>query len=666
MKAGRNDPCSCGSGRKYKKCCGLKAAASGNKSGAPATPDVSLLLRSAMQHHQLGDLHKAGTMYHQLLLDDPDNADVLHLQGILSAQLGKHDAAIEYLRKAISRKENDPRFHYNLGKVYAERGDPNAAISCYLRATMLDPKFPDAHVNLGRLFKETGLIDRAILSSRQALALLPVDPEAHYNLGTALMANEALAEAITCFRRALELKPDFAKAHDNLGNALKEQGRLSEAVACYRRALVFKPDFAESHSNLLLTLNYEPAASWEIIAQEHRRFGEFYKAGNQPDFAAHRGDPNRPVRVGYVSADFRDHSCAFFIEPLLAAHSRSLVETFCYSDVKSPDATTLRIQHIAHHWRNTFGLKDEDVAKMIRADEIDILVDLSGHTAENRLRVFAQRAAPVQVTWLGYPNTTGLDTMDYRLTDRLTDPEGVTDDLHTEHLARLPVSFLCYQPPLDAPQVNTPPFQKSGHVTFGCFNNTSKITPAVVALWSLILQAVPGSRLILKSKQLKDVATCQRYLGLFAVNGIASDRLDLIGPMSLKQDHLAAYGNVDIALDPFPYNGTTTTCEALWMGVPVIVLAGEVHAGRVGLSLLHTVQLDELVAESASAYRDKAIELAGNPSRIAELRQTLRERVIRSPLCDRSRFASNVEAFYREAWQRWCLGADGRLCAGPR
>ena len=356
------------------------------------------------------------------------------------------------------------------------------------------------------------------------------------------------------------------------------------------------------------------------------------------------------------SPDFCTHSVAFFIDPILAHHDRRHIEVTCYADVAVPDTTTTRLRTLADSWRNTCRLTDAQVAEMVRADGIDILVDLAGHTADNRLLVFARKPAPVQVTYLGYPNTTGLQTVDYRLTDAWADAEELPNG-YTEELVRLPHGFLRYAPPKEAPPVGRLPARETDYVTFGSFNNLPKVNPGVVARWSEILLAVPNSRLLLKTKSFNDEATQERYFGLFAQNGVGREHLDFIGHTPSSREHLALYNQVDIGLDPFPYNGTTTTCEALWMGVPVITLAGEVHAGRVGVSLLSSVGLTELIADTADQYISLAVELAGNVNRLSSLRANLRGRVAASPLCDGQTFTHALEAAYRSMWRRWCKHA---------
>jgi predicted O-linked N-acetylglucosamine transferase (SPINDLY family) len=372
---------------------------------------------------------------------------------------------------------------------------------------------------------------------------------------------------------------------------------------------------------------------------------------------AHDRDPERRLRIGYVSPNFRRHSVSYFLSPLIAGHDHRLFEVFCYAQVANPDNVTKRFRRLADGWCSTVGMTTSAIADRIRNDGIDILVDLAGHTANNRLLVFAERPAPVQVTWLGYPNTTGLSAMDYRLTDAVADPEGPGDNLHTETLIRLPAGFLCFTPAPETPPVTDPPVLANGHVTFGSFNNPSKVTASVVASWARILEAVPGSRLLLKNRSLADDGTRQRYSALFAERGISEERLIFHAWIASMSGHLGAYGRIDIGLDPFPYNGTTTTCEALWMGVPVITLQGDRHASRVGASILKTVGQGEMIADSVDDYVDAAVKLAENTDALTSLRRDLRPAMAASPLWDAAGFTRDVESAYRDMWRRWCHGA---------
>ncbi len=387
-----------------------------------------------------------------------------------------------------------------------------------------------------------------------ALALKPDFAKAHSNLGNGLRDQGKLEEAVVAYHAALALKPDFAEAHSNLGNALRNQDKLEEAVAVYRRALELKPDFAKAHSNLIFTMNYDARYTPEEIFAESRDWDARHAASRAERIRPLHNPPNpeRRLRVGYVSPDFRAHSVSYFVEPLLTDHDRDAVEVFCYAEVRRPDEITVRFQALADGWRSTIGLTNAEVAERIREDRIDILVDLAGHTANNRLPVFARRPAPVQVNWCGYPNTTGMTAIDYRLTDARADPQGTADALHSETLVRLPDCFLCYAPPPDAPEAAPPPGAGNGHITFGSFNNVTKMRPGTIAAWAQILERVPGAQLMIKSKPLSDEETRRHYLELFAAEGIGAERLDLVSWVPSRSGHLGAYGQIDIALDNLP------------------------------------------------------------------------------------------------------------------
>jgi predicted O-linked N-acetylglucosamine transferase (SPINDLY family) len=513
------------------------------------------------------------------------------------------------------------------------------------------------HNNLGNAYRESGDHVKAEASYRKAIAIEPGYAMAHNNLGNLLLENKRTNEAITSLGKATSLHPGYAIAHYNLGNALKFQGSLEEALASYRKALSLDPRNSSAHSILLFLMHYFAQYSGKDIYLESLRWARQHADILLParQVYANSRDLGRKLRIGYMSPDFRTHSVAYFIEPVIQAHNRNNVAVYCYANVKKPDPTTQRLQEEADYWRNIFGLSDAAVADRIRNDAIDILVDLAGHTPKNRLLVFARRPAPVQVTWLGYPNTTGMAAMDYRLTDAIADPAGAADTLHSEELTRLEHGFLCYQPDASAPEVAPAPFLKHGYVTFGSFNNIAKVTPEVIKLWAEILQRTPRSRLLIKSKPLADPDNRKRFQRLFVERGIAADRLELHGWLPTKEGHLELYKRIDIGLDPFPYNGTTTTCEALWMGVPVVTLLGERHSGRVGASIMHWAGLDELVAESPEKYQDLAVSMAKDYGGMQNLRKGLRKQVRQSRLMDRQNFTDILEATYRNIWAKWCV-----------
>ncbi len=579
-------------------------------------------LREAVSYHQGGRLAEAKRSYLEILSRERNNAVALHLLGVIRCQEGDAGQAIELIGKAIALK----------------------------------PDYAEAHSNLGNALNDQGRLEEAVVVYRRALELKPDLAEAHSNLGNALKDQGKADEAVAAYRKALELKPDYAEAHSNLGNALKDQGKVDEAVAAYRKALELKPDYADAHCNLLFCMNYDRQTSQQEILAESRRWDDVHAAPCAVDEGSHPNNPDteRRLRVGYVSPDFREHSVSYFLDPLIAGHDRRSFEVFCYSQVIKPDAKTERFRDLADVWRSTVGIADATVAERIQEDGIDILVDLAGHTGENRLLVFAARPAPVQVSWLGYPNTTGLSAMDYRLTDALADPEGDADALHSEILVRLPNGFLCFAPAADAPEIGGTPALANGHVTFGSFNNLAKVTPDVVETWARVLQRMPKSRLVIKSRPLADEETRKRYREMFGAHGITAGRVELIPRIASKSGHLGAYNRIDIGLDPFPYNGTTTTCEALWMGVPVITLRGDRHSGRVGTSILTRANLADLVAETKAVYVEKAVALANDLERLSALRGDLRSRLRMSPLCDAEAFTRDVEAAYREMWRRVC------------
>jgi predicted O-linked N-acetylglucosamine transferase (SPINDLY family) len=517
---------------------------------------------------------------------------------------------------------------------------------------------------MGSVFKEMGRPAQAAACFEQVLKLNPDSAAGHAGLAAALQAQGQLQEAAEHYKQVLRSNPDdvhtrhmFAEAHNNLGGTfLNILGKLDESLSRYREAIRLQPDSAAMHSNLLLALNYDPRAEPQAVFAEHREFARRYAQPLAASILPHANErsPDRRLKIGYVSGDFRNHSVAHFIEPVLAQHDRGSYDVFCYFNHPLADAVTQRLQSYGGPWRTIAGKPDEQVAQQIRDDGIDILVDLSGHTGDNRLLVFARQPAPVQVTWLGYPNTTGLPTMDYRLTDGFADPPGLTEPLHTEQLVRLPETFSCFRAPEGCPEVSELPLLKKGYPTFGSFNNPAKITPEVMKVWAKILQTVPASKLMLKLLGTNNIALRQAVYDQFAALDIGRGQLELIDAVGPQGDHLQRYHAIDIALDPFPYNGTTTNCDALWMGVPVVTLAGRTHVSRVGTSQLSNLGLTELIAHTPEDYVRIAVQLAGDTERLKTLRAGLRERMVASPLMDATRFTRHLEAAYRQMWRRWC------------
>jgi predicted O-linked N-acetylglucosamine transferase (SPINDLY family) len=657
----------------------------------PAHPDALHLL--GVIAHQAGQHTTAVSYISQAIAHNPGAAEYHNNIGEAYRAQGKLEEAIVAYRQALARRPNYPKVYGNLGNAYRAQGKLEEAIVAYRQALALQPDFAEAYNNLGATLATQGRLTDATAAYRQALAIRPDFPEAENNLGIALGGQGKLDEAIGCFQRALALKPEYSAAYYNLGNALREagalekaaaayrkalalqsdypeagnnlgnvlkdQGRLDEAIACFRQALVLSPDFSDAGTNLLLCLNYHPQYDPETVFKQHTLWHEAHAKRFAPKRLPHLNsrDPERPLRIGYVSADFKRHPVGYLAEPVLAAHSKSEFRVSCYSTGTTVDNVTARIQARADAWRAICGVSDDDLARLIRADGIDILVDLSGHTAGNRLLVFARKPAPVQITWIGYVNTTGLQAMDYLITDRFISPPDVPQ-LFTERPIRLPGCFVCFRPPEDAPPVAPCPLLSRGYPTFGCFNNISKVNKEVVGVWSEILHRVPQGRLVLKSKALSDPGTREYYRGLFLERKLEPDRVDLLGS-SPYAEYLASYGQIDVALDPFPFSGCMTTCEALWMGVPVVTLGGATFASRMGVSLLSNSEMADCIAASPQEYVELATRLGQDFDQLSRLRAALRERVRASALCDATALARGLEQAYRTVWRQWCEQPDG-------
>lgn len=583
--------------------------------------DIKKKTKLALEYIEAGNLQQAEHIFRNILKVQPNNVSALHFIGVINYQLKNYDSAIKYIRKALQ----------------------------------LAPGYVDAYNNLGIVLQEMGQLDLSIASYQMATELNPNFLRAYYNLGNAFKENWQIDEAIINYQKALQIDPNFVEVYNKLANALQDQGKLEEAEQCYRHALRIKPLFTY-YDNLLMMLNYSSGRESGAVFSEHLKFAKQFEAPLASAIVPHKNDCSsaRRLRIGYVSYDFRRHSVNFFIEPVLASHNHDQFEVFCYSDVLIPDNATERLQRYSDQWQDIKGMPDEKVAEIIRKDGIDILVDLAGHTANNRLLLFARKPAPVQVSWIGYPNTTGLSTIDYRIVDGYTDPPGLTEPFCSEELIRMPDSFLCYLPDKDSPVVSGLPALESGYITFGSFNYFPKVSQETAAVWIEILKALPDSRLIMKTRNFADSGTYRYAMEMFVRQGIAAERIELLSMKTSFEEHLDMYNRIDIALDTFPYNGTTTTCEALWMGVPVITFSGNVHASRVGKSLLTNIGHPELVAGTFKEYVSIAVNLAADLKRLQSLREGLRDSMVHSPLTDAKRFIVNLENCYRSMWERWC------------
>ena len=540
-----------------------------------------------------------------------------------------------------------------LATVLQLQGQVEPALLSMQEAARCLPDDAEVHNNLGFILKDQGRLGEAQAHLRRAVGLEPAYAEAHNNLGIVLQEQGRLAEAQHHLRCALALKPDYAKAHNNLGLALQNLTRLAEAETAYRRALLLQPGFADAHSNLLFCLSQMEGIDAAALFAEHRAFGERFETPLRALWSAHANgrDPQRRLQVGFVSGDLRDHPVAAFIEPVLAhlAHSERL-SLHAYANHRAHDPVTQRLRGHVAHWHVVLGMDDDALARQIRADGIDILIDLSGHTAYNRLLLFARKPAPVQVSWIGYPGTTGLQAMDYYLTDRFLLPPGQFDHQFTEKLVHLPVGAP-FLPSSDGPPVNSLPALANGYVTFASFNRPSKLSASVIALWAQLLRAVPGARMLLGAMpEDGDNAT---FIAWFARHGIAHERL-IFHRRSDMAAYLALHHQVDVCLDTFPYSGGTTTLHALWMGVPTLSLAGDTAAGRQGVCILEHSGLPDFVARDADEFVRRGVAIAGDLPALAALRDGLRARFAVQSSSDLVNLAASVEGALRTMWQRWC------------
>lgn len=549
---------------------------------------------------------------------------------------------------------------YGRATVARERGDWTRASAWYRRALAAEPDHADARNDLGIALCALKDYDGARAAFEQALASRGEFLPARVNLGQLLQSEfRDYREAAAHYRAALAIDPGQGPVRSSLAVALYERGLVAEAIEQLREALRRAPGDAQAHEYLLFISNALPLRDLEAWHAEHRLWAQRHTDG-LPRYAHAPAGASRRLRVGYVSADLREHATAGFLRPVLDCHDRERFDVYCYSNAEETDADALTqdMQRQAHRWRSIVGVDDTQAAQLIRADAIDILVDLSGHTRGNRLGVFARKPAPLQMSYLGYLNTTGVAAIDYRITDAIADPPGVSDRLHSETLLRLPQALWCYRPPADAPGVVPPPAQRNGCITFGTFNHVAKLNDRVLDLWAELLSRLPGSRL--RVMAMPDDETSARIRAALEKAGIDPARVATF-PRLARAHYWRMFEEVDIALDPFPYAGGATTCDALWMGVPVVTLAGSFGFARSGATVLAHAGLAELVAANEAEYIAIALRLAGAVPALAALRAGMRERLARAPLLDGPRFAQALEQLYREAWQQ-AAGATEAPC----
>lgn len=657
-----------------------------NGQSATAAGGILPELQMAVEHHQAGRLSQAEHMYRQVLQREPNQADALHLLGQLHLQQGNVESAVELISQAIKVEPSREHYHFNLGNAqlaagcleeaarsyrqalqikpdYVEaqvnlgnafqaQGRLDEAIASYQQALLLKPDFAEAYCNLGNIFQAQGLRDEAIACFRQTLLIRPDYADGYNNLGAALQAQCRLDEAVACYRQALLITPDFIEAYCNLGNVLQVQGKLDEAVASYRQALLIKPNYHEAHSNLIFTMDQMVGNDIATLQSERRRWSGRYADGlyGVPVFS-NAPVPERRLRIGYVSADFRHHSASGVFGTMLTCFDPAAFDIFAYSNSVIEDEHTRFFQKSVTCWRKISGLTDADAAELIRKDEIDILVDLSGYTAGNRLLVFARKPAPIQITAWGYIGGTGMKAMDVFFADSVVVPPE-EKPLYAEEVRYLPNVISAYfSNPF--PGINDLP-AKGRELTFGSFNRLCKISAEAYQVWARVLQAIPGSRMLLKTVELDSPGTRALVLERFSHAGIDPARIALYGNTTWAE-HMAAFNQIDLSLDPFPHGGGVTTLEGLMMGVPVVTLRWPTIPGRLSASILTTLGLTDWIAESPEQYVEIAVEKAQNLTALAELRQQLRPHFMASIIGDTAAYARVVEQEYRKLWREWCL-----------
>ena len=617
-----------------------------------------MTIKEVLELHRSGRVAQAETGCREILLVTPGDPEATHVLGMLLGEQGRMAEAVPLLRRSIEGAPSIAAYHHNLGGVLGRIGLHEEAVKSARTAVRLRPDWAEPFHNMGVALEHLGKLQEAVDAYARATSLLPNYPEAHNHCGNALRKLGRLDEAAACHRRAIELRPTYYEAFNNLAATYTRMGDQAQAIACHRKCVELAPRSSQAHSDLLVAMHYPADVPAESLFTEARLWEE---RNASPLYCAAQPHPNTPVpnrrlRVGYVSPDFREHPVARAIGPVLRQHDHSQFETFCYSDVNFPDSETTAIRIAAGRWNNIVGRDNEALARLIRDDGIDVLVDLAGHMAGGRLLTFARKPAPVQITHFGYPDTTGLAAIDYRITDGYSDPIGCTEKYHPERFLRLPECAWCYDPG-KVPPIGPLPVLSAGTVTFGCLNNPIKVGPEVVETWSRILRVVPRSRLILLSgyRDGRD----SYFLPLFRRHGISGDRLFFVASRP-RQQYLELFNQIDIGLDPFPYNGGISSCDALWMGVPFVTLQGNDYRSRQGFMLLSNLGLASLAAPSVDKYVNAAVQLAGDIDKIDQIRQTLRDRVRRSPVGDTHRFTRHLECAYRAAWQEWCQGQPSR------
>ena len=604
-----------------------------------------------------GDLVRACERYREAVARAPKYPSAHLNLGVGLEVAGDAEGAEGCYETVLAIEPGNPYANYNLGKLYYQKRAFPQAERCLHAALERKPEFPEAYVVLSNLHDARGEYDKAAAALEIALRQRPDYAGAWYNYATTLVRLDRLGEAEDAARRAIRFDPGMFAAYVFLGDLLRTDARLEEAVEMFSRARPLAGGGLACEQAELHALNYFDGISEEALFQRHQEVGRQIEVAHPPRFApfGNSKDPEKRLRIGYVSRDFFRHPVSWFLVPVLERHDRARFEVHCYATSARSDDVTAQVRSFADRWLDASKMSYSDLADSIHRDGIDILVDLLGHAGSSDLAVFAQQPAPIQVTWLGYLNTTGLTRIQYRLSDAVSDPPGASDRLHTETLVRLPHSQWCYRPyremELSKEHATEPPCVRNGFITFGSFNHRLKLSPAVLALWAQILIRLPEAHLVIMGVPAGPAQ--DRLLGQFTQHGIAAARIRLVAPLPMN-DYFPWFDQVDLALDSTPYSGGTTTCDTLWMGVPVVTLAGRRSVSRSAASMLTTVGLTDWIAHTPEDYVRLALKFAGDQALLAELRASLRRRMRESPLMDEFRFTRNLEALYHTLWRDWC------------
>jgi predicted O-linked N-acetylglucosamine transferase (SPINDLY family) len=603
---------------------------------------------------QTGNLEEAVGCYRRALVLNSSYTEAYSNLGNTLKDLDRLDEAVAAHRRAAALAPDNAAVQFNLANTLRAQHQTAEAIACYRRAVQLRPTALAFHNNLGAAFQDQEQLDEAIACYRRAIQSDPTQPLFHNNLGTALQNREQIDEALACYRRALELSPDYAEAQANLGTALQHRGQPLEALVCYRRAVELEPDLPRLHSKYLCALRYCPDVPRTTVDEVFAEFQRRHAAPLRAEWRAHENpkDPDKSLVVGFVSPRFAFGPVGTYLIQVMENLASSPCRTVCYSDVIRADELSARFEAAAGTWRNVSRVTDQELAERIRQDGIDILFDLAGHSPDSRLLTFARKPAPIQVTWLDSVGSTGLSAMDYLLADRYLVPAGA-ETQYVEQVLRLPDGHVCYDPPESAAPVGPLPAIERGCVTFGSFTQPLKVNPNVVHVWARILRRLPSSRLVLKYTGWGGPESSRFWRDVFQREGVPGEQIEFQGH-SPRGAYFGAYSQLDITLDPFPHNGGVTTCDSLWMGVPVVTCPGESFASRQSLSHLSNVGFTETIARDLDEYVEIALRLASDLPRLAQIRSRLREQMAASPLCDGRRFTEHLVQLLRRVWREWC------------